>query len=246
MQSDIDFATFAQFDGYTATGSRVRPRQHAAGEVQFDRFWASGMPGQLAAYLQSKGDPELAPTRDAGGALLVPGHPFADPGPSRRVRLGSTVLSARASLFADAHQWTLVSGPNGATPPTGASLSGADTATPTFTASASGVNQRYVVELVSSRGSVRSEPARVTLYVDAATDIDPAAIDLARIKTLLGANCVGCHSSTGTPPTAFTAADDPRRTPACAARRISATWPAALFMHVQVFGSFLGGLLDTP
>ncbi len=210
QQSDIDFSTFAKFDGYAA-----RHRYHVfergnmpLAKVQFDAFWASGMPEQLAAYLQSKGDPALAPTRDAGGALRVPGHPFADPGPSRRVRLGSTVLSARASLFADAHQWTLVSGPNGATPPTGANLSGADTATPTFTAGPAAVNQRYVVELVSSQGSVRSEPARVTLYVDAATDIDPAAIDLARIKTLLGANCVGCHSSTGTPPTAFTAIND--------------------------------------
>ncbi|MEO5696967.1 MAG: hypothetical protein ABIQ60_07520, partial [Burkholderiaceae bacterium] len=213
QQSDIDFATFAKFDGYAA-----RHRYHVfergnmpLAKIQFDSFWASTMPEQLAAYLQSKGDPALAPTRDADGALLPPGHPFSDPGPDRRVRLGNTVLSARASLFADAHQWTLVSGPNGATPPTGASLSGADTATPTFTASPAAVNQRYVVELVSSQGTVRSEPARLTLYVDAATDIDPAAIDLTRIKTLLGpteANCVSCHSSTGTPPTAFTAATD--------------------------------------
>lgn len=205
QRSHIDFADAAKFDSFAdRTKYLVYERGNMPlAKIIYDKFWASTMPEQLATYLTAI-DPALAPSRDSAGTLLAPGHPFADPNPDRRVRLGATQLSAAASLFADSYQWSIVSGPNGITPPAGAALSNAGTANPTFTAS---LGNTYVLALVASKGGVRSAPAKLKLFVNAAADPDPALIDFAQITTLLGAggaNCVSCHVPNGTPPTAFT------------------------------------------
>lgn len=214
-QSDIDFETFAKFDGYA---ERTRHLVYERGNmplsrIGFERFWSSPMPGELAAYLDARGDRALMPARDAAGALLRPGHPYADPGPDRRVRLGDTVLSASGSLYADSFAWRIVSGPGGAVPSAEATLSGADKATPTFRAGTAATGRLYELELVAARGGVRSAPARVRLHVNAASDRDPASIDTERLRVLLGsgpggANCVACHQPGGGPLVSFTPADD--------------------------------------
>ena len=204
-QSDIDFATAAKFDTFAErTKYLVYERGNMPlAKIIFDKFWASTQPEQLAAYLKAI-KPALAFGRDSAGKLLAPGHPFADAGPDRRVRLGATRLTDAASLFATSFRWTIVSGT-----PADARLSGADTATPTFSADPAAAMKPYVLELVVGNGTLQSPPSRVTLYVNANGDPDPAQLNFGGIKSLLAAGgCTGCHSPNLQPPTAFTALDE--------------------------------------
>ena len=205
QQSDIDFASAAKFDSFAErTKYLVYERGNMPlAKIIFDKFWASTMPEQLATYLTTI-NPALAPSRDSAGKLLAPGHPFADAGPDRRVHLGATRLTDAANLFASSFRWTIVSGS-----PTDARLSGADTATPTFTADPAAATQRYVLELVVGNGTLPSLPSRVTLYVNANGDPNPALLTFGDIKSLLAvAGCTGCHSPMLQPPTAFAALDE--------------------------------------
>jgi hypothetical protein len=125
--------------------------------------------------------------------VLRPGRPIADPGPDRVVRQGDTRLSASNSLFADTYAWSIVSGPNGAVPPTGATLNDANTAQPTFNATTDGT---YVLSLVASNASAKSAPKSVSLVVQNALTPDPSAIRFSNIKAALqdGMACQGCHN----------------------------------------------------
>ena len=158
--------------------------------VPFDRFWGSGMPDAMANFLQAQG----FPARDAGGQVLRPGRPIADPGPDRTVRQGPTTLSAANSLFANTYAWSIVSGPNGAVPPAGATLTNATAAQATFNATVDGT---YVVQLVASSGGTASAPALLTIVVNNALAPAPDAIRFADIKARLqspAAGCTGCHT----------------------------------------------------
>jgi predicted CXXCH cytochrome family protein len=163
-------------------------------KIVFDAFYASSGPETLATFLEGQG----FAARNASGAVLKPGRPVADPGPDRVVRQGATRLSASGSLFSTAYAWSLVSGPNGASPPTGATLVDGATAQPTFNASVDGT---YVLSLVTSNGSTQSEPRRLTLVVDSTLTPAPSAIRFADIKQALqtGDACTSCHNPAGSP-----------------------------------------------
>jgi hypothetical protein len=212
VQSDIDFATFDEFRTYAdRTRAHVIDRGNMPlAKIVSDAFYASSGPDTLATFLQDQG----LVARDASGAVLKPGRPVADPGPDRVIRPGATRLAAAGSLYASAYAWSIVSGPNGATPPTGATLADANTAQPTFNATGDGT---YVVSLVASSGAARSDPAKATLVVDSALAPAPSAIRFSDIKSALqtGNACTsaGCHgpnpdNSLPRAPVLFTTPDD--------------------------------------
>jgi hypothetical protein len=190
-QSDIGFATFEKFQSYAQrTFATVIDRGNMPlADLVYSAFHASPGESVLANFLTGQG----LPARDAGGAVLRPGRPIADPGPDRVVRQGDTRLSASNSLFADTYAWSIVSGPNGATPVKGATLTDADTAQPTFNATTDGT---YVLSLVASKGSARSAPKLVSLVVQSTLTPAPGAIRFSDIKATLqdGNECQGCHN----------------------------------------------------
>ncbi len=204
-QSDIDFATFEKFQAYAD-----RTRTHIVDrgnmplvKLVYDAFYASSAPDTLATFLQDQG--QVA--RDSTGAVLKPGRPVADPGPDRVVRQGATRLSAAGSLFSDTYAWSIVSGPNGATPATGATLTDANTAQPTFNA---GTDGTYVLSLVASSGATKSAAKTVTLVVDSALDPAPSAIRFADIKSVMQKKdrCTTCHTpADGRTPSHYTNED---------------------------------------
>jgi hypothetical protein len=157
----------------------------------YDTFHASSGEAALADFLVGAG----FSARDAAGAVLRPGRPIADPGPDRVVRQGATQLSASNSLFADAYAWSIVSGPDGAVPPRGATLTNANTAQPTFNATTDGT---YVLSLVASNASSQSAPKLLSLVVENRLTPDPSAIRFSDIKAVLqdGNECQGCHAPT--------------------------------------------------
>jgi mono/diheme cytochrome c family protein len=185
-QSDIDFTTFEKFQSYAdRTFATVVDRGNMPlAKLIFDTFHASPGEAALADFLVGQG----FPARDAGGAVLRPGRPIADPGPDRVVPQGDTRLSASNSLFADTYAWSIVSGPNG-----GATLTNANTAQPTFSATTDGT---YVLSLVASNASAKSAPKSVSLVVQSALSPAPSAIRFSDIKAALqdGPVCQGCHN----------------------------------------------------
>ena len=195
-QSDIDFTTFAKFQSYA---DRVKAHIVDRGnmplaKIVYDAYYGSSRPEVMATFLQGQG----YAVRDAAGAALRPGRPVADPGPDRVIRQGITTLSAGGSLFSNAYVWSLVSGPNGTTPATGATLSNTTSAQASFAATTDGF---YVVRLVASNGSTQSTPAQLTLVVNNALATAPAAIRFTDIKTVLqGGACTNCHSASGALP----------------------------------------------
>ena len=195
-QSDIDFATFDKFDGYS---DRTKAHMVDRGNMPLaklvsDAFYASAAGvASITGFLSDKGYADAA---------MRPGRPVADPGPGRVVRRGATTLSAAGSLFASSYQWSIISGPNGAVPPIQASLSLPNTAQPVFNASADG---SYVLQLIASSASSSSVPATLTLVVrddlrSNGVAYAPAALRFADVKAVLqsaNAGCTGCHNSAG-------------------------------------------------
>ena len=195
-QSDIDFTTFAKFQAYAdRTKTLVVDRgSMPLAKIVYDAYYASNRPDIMATYLQAQGHA----VRDSAGAALRPGRPVADPGPNRVVRQGTTTLSATGSLFANSYTWSLVSGPNGVMPASGATLSNASASQATFTASSDGT---YVLRLIANNGSTQSAPALLTLVVNNALPAAPTAIRFPDIKAVLQSGaCTACHSATGALP----------------------------------------------
>lgn len=194
-QADIDFDTFAKFQSFA---ERIKHHVLDFGnmplaKIVFNSFWASGGPNLLATFLTGQGQT----SRDGAGAVLVPGRPVTSL-LDRVVTQGATTLSATSTRFAAAYAWTVVSGPNGAVPPTNVTLTNAATAQPTFTATADGA---YVVQLVVASGSTQSTAAQATIQVNNALVVAPTAIRFSHIKNVLqtpGA-CTTCHTAGGVP-----------------------------------------------
>ena len=202
-QSDIDFDTFAKFQGYAdRTKIHVFDRGNMPlAKLQFDDFWRSAQPDTLATFLQGLG----FTTRDPAGAVLRPGRPVADPGPDRTISQGPATISAAGSLFSNTFAWSLVSGPDGAVPPTSVSLTNTTSPQATFSASANGT---YVVQLVSGDGTSQSVPAQVRLVVNNLLAPAPAAIRFGDIKTVMQTTgCTACHTPGGPPPVLFANVD---------------------------------------
>lgn len=191
-QSDIDFESFAKFDGYSA---RIKAHVLDRGNMPlakliYDKYWSTpGIYGPMATYLTSKGFTSTS---------TQPGAPVADPGPDRVVKQLSTTLSAAMSLYSSTYQWSITSGPVGAT------LTNATTSAPLFTAPGSGT---YVLQLITGNGTTQSAPASLTVVVDAALAYDPTALRFSHIKAILqGAPgfCSSCHMAGGGPPIWYT------------------------------------------
>jgi hypothetical protein len=128
------------------------------------------------------------------------------------VRPGTTALSARNSLFADSHVWSINSNPGNA-----ATLDNPNSATPTFSAAADGT---YRLQLVSSKAGNSSTPATLTIVVDSTLPYAPEALRFADIKAKLdnpsqaaAARCTSCHTpdkplnQQGRPPIFYTNMD---------------------------------------
>lgn len=203
FQSDIDFDTFAKFQGYA---DRIKAHVFDRGnmplaKIQFDDFWRSSQPATLASFVQGLG----FTARDTAGAVLRPGRPVADPGPDRTIPQGPTTLSAAGSLFANTFNWSVVSGPDGTVPPVNVSLANTTSGQATFNASANGV---YVVQLVAGDGTTLSAPVQLRLVVNNLLAPAPTAIRFADIKTTVQTvGCTGCHSAGGPPPVFFSNVD---------------------------------------
>jgi mono/diheme cytochrome c family protein len=198
-QSDIDFNTYAKWLGHAdRTKVHVIDRGNMPlAKIVFDTFWSTSMAETLAAFLQGQG----FSVRDAAGTVLRPGRPVADPGPDRTIRQGATVLSAAGSLYSSSYSWSIVSGPNGATPPNNATLTNPNTVQPTFNATADGT---YVLQLVTGNGATQSAPAQVALVVNNALAPAPSTIRFSDIKNAVQTlGCTGCHTPGGPPPVLF-------------------------------------------
>ena len=198
-QSDIDFTTLAKFEGYAVfpgvqypknAGFDDRIKVHVIdrgdmplAKFVYDSFWNSSSPPTLADFLQGK----MFTVRDAGGAVLQPTRPIADPGPDRVIGPGPTQLSAAASRFATAFTWSVASRPNGPEP----ILTNPNSAQPVFNASAEGT---YTLRLIASNGATQSAPATLTLRVQVAPPPDKVVFN--DVKTVLeSTTCAsgGCH-----------------------------------------------------
>lgn len=205
-QTNVDLNSFAKFQLFAdRTKAHVFDRGNMPlAKIVFEDFWSTGGAQTLAAFLEGAG----FVLRDGAGALLRPGRPVADPGPDRTITQGATTLSASNSLFATSYNWSVVSGPNGAIPPTNVTLVNASSRRPTFSASADGT---YVVRLVVGNGTAQSAPAQLALVVNNALTPTPSAIRFAtHIKPVLQLPaCSGCHSvpGVGDPPIVFTSVD---------------------------------------
>ncbi len=194
-QTDLDFDTFAKFQSFA---ERIKHHVLDLGnmplaKIVFDSFWASGGPNLLANFLTAQGQT----SRDGAGAVLMPGRPVTSL-LDRVVKQGATTLSAASTRFATTYAWTVVSGPNGAVPPTNVTLTNATSAQPTFTATADGA---FVVQLIVASGATQSTAAQATIQVNNALAIAPTAIRFSDIKTILqtpGA-CTTCHTTGGVP-----------------------------------------------
>ena len=180
-QPDIDLTTFARFQGYAVFPGNAYPRTPAfddrikahvidrgnmpLAKIVYDTFWSSSNPPILAAFLEQRGF-----TVRSGGVVLQPGRPVADPGPDRVIGIsdGPTQLSAENSVLADSYSWSIVSGPDGVTPSVGASLANSDSVNPTLTVTKAGA---YVLQLVASQGSIKSEPVLLRIFVQDALPI---------------------------------------------------------------------------
>ena len=189
--SDIDFTSYAKFQGYS---DRVKIHVQERGnmplaKIVFDAFYRGTGPESVATFLTANG----YVARDSAGVALRPGRPIANPGPARVVALGATQLSGQDSLFASTYAWTLVSGPAG-----GAALTNTTSATPTFTATAPGT---YVVQLVVTGNNLTSDPVQRTIVASNSLAVDPSAIRFSHIKEILQtAGCTNCHTPTGPTP----------------------------------------------
>jgi len=203
FQSDIDFDSFAKFQGFAdRSKAHVIDRGNMPlARILFDSFWSGPESELLATFLEGQG----FNVRDASNAVLRPGRPVAIPGPDRVVPQGPNLLSAAGSLYSSAYSWSIVSGPDGTVPPASASITGAASVRPTFSASAPGV---YVLRLVTSSGTAQSAPALLNLVVDNLVTPLPTAIRFTDIKAAVQSiGCTGCHTPGGPPPFFFAAVD---------------------------------------
>jgi hypothetical protein len=199
-ESDIDFDSFSKFQSYA---DRIKVHVFDRGnmplaKIVFDEFFRTGKADTLATFLEGQGQV----VRDGSGALLRPGRPIADPGPSRTVAQGPTILSAASSLFSTTYNWSIVSGPAGAT------LTNPNSVQPTFNAMANGT---YVLQLVTGNGTAQSAPAQLTLRVDSGLSPIPSAIRFSHIRTVLqsaAASCAVCHDTGGGPPILYVSTVD--------------------------------------
>ena len=149
----------------------------------YDKYWSTpSINGPMAQFLIGKGY--------ADGSAK-PGRPIADAGPSQLVKARSVRLSAAMSLYANTYQWSITSGP------TGASLSDSSGVAPIFSTVADGA---YVVQLVVGNGVSVSAPVSTSVVVNSALSYDPPALRFAHIKTILqtgAGGCTTCHQSGG-------------------------------------------------
>jgi mono/diheme cytochrome c family protein len=184
-QSDIDFDSFAKFEGYA---ERIKAHVVDRGnmplaKIVYDRYWASDAPRLMAQFLEGQG----LTVRDGSGALLRPGRPVADAGPDRLVKTGVVVkLSARDSLNAESYEWSVAAGSDAV------ALVDAGTAEASFTPPPGGGTYRF--SLVVRKGGEASAPASLTVV--AQDGLTPAhdAVRFADVQGKLGA-CVSCHQN---------------------------------------------------
>jgi hypothetical protein len=201
--ADIDFDTFAKFQSYAE-----RTKHHVLdignmplSKLVADNFWASSGVNLLADFLTAQGQT----SRDSAGAVLRPGRPVTRL-VDRVIKQGATALTAPSTRFATTFAWSVVSGPNGAVPPTNVTLTNATSSTATFNASADGV---YVVQLIVGNGAVQSTPATARILVDSTLPYVPSALRFSSSGNLVNnikpifaaAGCTGCHRDTGFPAT---------------------------------------------
>lgn len=186
--TDIDLSSYTKFNSYAdqIKAHTIDRGNMPQAKILYEKFWATSANYEaMASFLEGAGHT----VRDASGAVLKPGRPVADAGPSRTVRQGAGTLSGIASMYATSYQWSLVSGPvNGAT------LSNASARDATFTATADGT---YVVQLVVANGGTSSAPSQMTVVVSATA---PAALTFTNdiLPVLQAANScakAGCHNS---------------------------------------------------
>jgi mono/diheme cytochrome c family protein len=202
--SEIDFATYAKFQSYA---ERIKHHVQDFGnmplaKIVYDAFYASGGPDQLATFLTAQGQT----ARDGAGAVLKPGRPVTRL-VDRVITQGPTTLTAPSTRFATSYAWSVVSGPNGAVPPTNVTLTNSTSAQPTFNASANGT---YVVRLVVASGAAQSAPVTANIEVNNSLFPAPANIRFSDIKAVLAGCAALCHNTTGSPlpPVSYDAADD--------------------------------------
>jgi len=182
---EISFAQFQHFDAYK---DRIKVHMVDRGNMPlakliYDKFRSTAsMVQALGDYLVAAGFPD---------GRLAPERPIADPGPDRVLRQGATTLSAAMSLYSNSYQWSIFSGP------AGASLSNAASATPVFNATADGV---YQIRLVTSNATATSNPVLLTVKVDNLLPYNPTALRFSDVKNVLqlnAGNCTQCHQDGG-------------------------------------------------
>jgi mono/diheme cytochrome c family protein len=183
--TDIDLDSYAKFSGYAdqIKAHTIDRGNMPLAKIHYQKFWATpAIYEPLANFLQGAS----FNVRDGSGAVLRPGRPVADAGPSRTVKQGASTLSGIASMFAKNYQWSMVSGVAPAV-----TLSNTTSRDATLTATADGT---YVAQLVVDDGTTSSAPSQVTIVVNSALTPAPTSIRFTDIRTVLQI-CVPCHMS---------------------------------------------------
>lgn len=227
-QSNIDFSSYAAFQGYA---DRIKSHVIDQGNMPlskmlYDRYWASPLMYQTMGNFLQGTNPVAGSAvsytvlNGAGNPLLKPGRPVAEPGPDRVVAPTQGVtpaarLSADNSRYADTYAWSIV-----AMPALGdGTLSAASGVQTDFNATVAGT---YQIRLLASKGAQVSAPALLNIVVSnpwpatitpvsglpAVNNPVPTAIRFSDIKAVMqrfnGASapvaCTRCHSTTPTSP----------------------------------------------
>jgi mono/diheme cytochrome c family protein len=185
--TDIDLNSYAKFNSYA---DQIKTHTIDSGnmplaKIHFEKFWATpSIYETLANYLYLNA---ASSVRDASGAVVRPGRPIAEAGPSRTVN-GATTLSGIASQYASSYLWSITSGVGTLTNETSRDAN--------FIAP----NGTYTVQLIASSGTVASTPSTMTIVVNNALNPDSATIRFAQIKAVLQdpapTGCVFCHTTT--------------------------------------------------
>jgi len=182
LQSDLDFATFNKFLSYEAQIESTVFQQATMplAKLTFENFWSDPSNAELlASHL-----PNFSSLNVTANTPIKPGDIIANAGVSQTIPLARTRLNARATLFADSINWTLIDQPAGSNP----SLRRTRSTRPRFTPDVAGT---YVFSLSASNQTQRNVTDTVTLTVS--NDIQRVSLQN-DIAPVIQADCASCHT----------------------------------------------------
>ncbi len=197
--TDIDFSSWAKFISYADDIDRLvfHEGRMPLGLLNYNNFWNDPDKAELlGSFITPYVGDFAADHVDVNGNVIPPGRIVANAGSDRVTQQNAPIfLDAKASLFADSYQWSLISSPNGAT----ASIAMSDSDKTDFQADTDG---SYLFRLTASSSlNNTSDTDEITVVVDSGLVVAPRSLTFyTDIEPFMSANCTLCHSSGGSVP----------------------------------------------